>query len=235
MKKYMLSTALFSGILSFSQTKTSTKMSNEPSWSSLVPTADLIKWRRHIHENAELSFKEDQTSAYVVDILKKLGNVEIIRPAKTSVIGILKGAKPGKTVAFRADMDALPMQEETGLPYASKNKNVSHTCGHDAHTAMLLATATTLSKMQKDLNGTVYFVFQHAEEQDPGGALDIINSGKLKDVQAFFGMHLMPNFPVGHVGILPDGAASTSSDGFFLTTVKVRTAPCLISESIRLW
>lgn len=114
-------------------------------------------------------------------------------------------------------MDALPLQEETGLPFASKNKNVSHACGHDAQTAMLLATATTLSKMQKQLRGTVYFIFQHAEEQEPGGALDLIGSGALGKVDAFFGMHVLPNYPVGHVGILPDGAASTTSDGFLLT------------------
>lgn len=149
--------------------------------------------------------------------MKSLGNVEIIKPAKTSVIGILKGAKPGKIVAFRAYMDALPVQEETGLPFASKNTGVSHACGHDAHTAMLLATAATLSKMKNQLNGTVYFIFQHAEEQAPGGALDIINSGVLKEVNAFFGMHVLTNFPTGHIGILPNGAASTTSDGFSLT------------------
>ncbi|MCP2044444.1 metal-dependent amidase/aminoacylase/carboxypeptidase family protein [Pontibacter sp. HSC-36F09] len=84
--------------------------------------------------------------------MKKLDNLEIIKPSKTSIIAVLKGSKPGKTVAFRADMDALPIQEETGLPFASKIKNVSHACGHDAHTAMLLATATTLSKMKDQVN-----------------------------------------------------------------------------------
>lgn len=184
-----------------------------------IPAEDLITWRRHIHANPELSFEEEKTSQYVVNVLEKLGNIEIIRPVKTSVIGILKGAKPGKTVAFRADMDALPLEEETGLAFASKTENVSHACGHDTHTAMLLATATTLSKMQKQLKGTVYFVFQHAEEQAPGGALDIINSNALDKVDAFYGMHVLPNYPVGHIGVLPIGAASTTSDGFFLTII----------------
>ncbi|RYG48116.1 MAG: amidohydrolase [Chitinophagaceae bacterium] len=184
-----------------------------------ISTADLIKWRRYIHENAELSFKEENTSKYVEDILKGLGNIEIIKPAKTSIIGILKGAKPGKAVAFRADMDALPIKEETGLSFASKDENVSHACGHDAHTAMLLATATTLSKMKDQINGTVYFIFQHAEEQAPGGAIDIVKSGVLKNIEAFFGMHVLPNFPVGHVGILPTGAASTTSDEFTLSII----------------
>src|SRR6478609_662764 len=186
-------------------------------WIKNIPADDLIKWRRHIHENPEVSFKEENTSQYVETILKALGNIEIIKPAKTSIIGILKGSKTGKTVAFRADMDALPVQEETGLTFASKNKNVSHACGHDAHTAMLLATAATLSKMKDQINGTVYFIFQHAEEQAPGGALDIIKSGALKNVDAFFGMHVLPNFPAGDIGILPDGAASTTSDEFNLT------------------
>ena len=177
----------------------------------------VIEWRRHIHENPELSFKETQTADYVESILKSFGNIEVRRPAKTSVLGILKGAKQGKTVAFRADMDALPVQEETGLSYASKVPGVSHACGHDAHTAMLLGTAATLSKMQKELQGTIYFIFQHAEEHDPGGALDIINSGELKGVNAIFGMHVLPNFPAGQIGILPKGAASTAADGFNLT------------------
>ena len=178
---------------------------------------EVIEWRRHIHQNPELSFKETNSSNYVAELLKSFGNIEVTRPTKTSVIGILKGAKPGKTVAFRADMDALPIQEETGLAFSSKNANISHACGHDAHTAMLLGTAKTLSKMKSQMKGTVYFLFQHAEEEAPGGALEIIESGALKDVQAFFGMHVLPNFPAGHIGILPDGAASTTSDGFNLT------------------
>lgn len=177
----------------------------------------VIEWRRHIHQNPELSFKENATADYVEKTLKSFGNIETMRPTPTSVIGILKGGKPGKTVAFRADMDALPVQEETGLPYASKVENVSHACGHDAHTAMLLGTAATLSKMQKQLPGTVYFLFQHAEELYPGGAQEIIKSGALKGVDAFFGVHVTASLPAGTIGILPAGAASTNSDGFNLT------------------
>lgn len=191
--------------------------SSTASWIKNIPESDVIKWRQHIHQNPELSYKEVNTSNYVADLLKSFGNIDIIRPTETSVIGILKGGKPGKTIAFRADMDALPVQEETGLPFSSKNDNISHACGHDAHTAMLLGTAKTLSTMKSQLKGTVYFLFQHAEEEAPGGALEIIKSGALKDVQAFFGMHVLPNYPVGHIGILPVGAASTTSDGFNLT------------------
>lgn len=187
------------------------------SWLKNIPTSQVIEWRRHIHQNPELSFNEVKTSLYVEDLLKSFGNIEVTRPTKTSVVGILKGAKPGKTVAFRADMDALPIKEATGLPFSSTAENVSHACGHDGHTAMLLGTAATLSKMKDKINGTIYFIFQHAEEQPPGGAIDIIKSGVLNEVQAFFGMHVLPDYPVGNIGILPNDAASTTSDLFELT------------------
>lgn len=178
---------------------------------------DVIEWRHHIHQHPERSFHEVATAHYVDSLLKSFGNIEVSHPTPTSVLGILRGSSSGKTVAFRADMDALPVQEETGLPFASVVPNVSHACGHDAHTAMLLGTAKTLSKKQKEIHGTVYFLFQHAEEEGTGGAQEIIKTGVLKGVDAFFGMHVTPNYPVGHIGILPVGAASTSADGFNLT------------------
>lgn len=178
---------------------------------------DAVEWRHHIHQNPELSFEEEKTSDYVADLLASFGHIEVLRPTKTSVIGILRGGKPGKTVGFRADMDALPVQEETGFPFASKTPGVSHACGHDMHTAMLLGTAKVLASMQKELPGTVYFIFQPGEEKSPGGALPIIKSGALKGVDAIFGAHVMPNAPAGSIGILPAGAASSASDGFSLT------------------
>lgn len=190
---------------------------NAPSWTANVPADKVIQWRRHLHQNPELSFKETKTAGYIAGELKAFGNIEVTRPTATSVIGILRGGKPGKTVAFRADIDALPVQEETGLPYASAVKGVSHACGHDAHAAMLLGTAATLSRLQKEIPGTVYFIFQHAEDQAPGGAQDIIKAGALKGVNAIFGLHVIPNQPAGHVGILPKGAASTAADAFNLT------------------
>ena len=194
-----------------------TRTAAKTSFVDRIPSSKIIEWRRHIHQNPELSFKEVNTSQYVEDLLKTFGNIQVSRPTSTSVLGILKGAKQGKTVAFRADMDALPVQEETELSFSSKVSNVSHACGHDAHTAMLLGTAATLSKMKNQIHGTVYFIFQHAEEQPPGGALEIIKSGALAEVDAFFGMHVLPNFPAGHIGVLPVGAASTTWDGFNLT------------------
>jgi len=188
----------------------------EPAWIQNIPFDKVIEWRRHIHQHPELSFQEINTSAYVSDILTSLGNIEVRRPTPTSVIGVLHGARPGKTVAFRADMDALPVTEETGFSFASKINGVSHACGHDAHTAMLLGTASALSKMQKYFNGTVYFLFQHAEEKYPGGAREIINSGALKDVDAFFGMHIFSDYEAGIIGVHP-GPASTASDTVYLT------------------
>jgi len=197
-------------------TGTSDLSEKEPAWVKNIPAEKIIEWRRHIHQNPELSYEELFTSEYVTSVLESFGNIEVIWPTPTSVIGILRGGKAGSTVAFRADMDALPVPEETGLPFASVNEGVSHACGHDVHTAMLLGTAATLSSMQKQIKGTVYFIFQHAEEQSPGGAIDIIRSGVLDEVKAFFGLHIGPGQVPGAVGILPDGPASTASDGFYL-------------------
>jgi amidohydrolase len=189
----------------------------EPAWVKNIPAEKVMEWRRHIHQNPELSYEEMFTSEYVASILTGFGNIEVIYPTPTSVVGILRGGKAGSTVAFRADMDALPVTEETGLPFASVVEGVSHACGHDTHSAILLGTAATLSSMQSQIKGTVYFIFQHAEEQSPGGARDIIDSGVLNDVQAFFGLHIGPSKVAGDIGILPAGPASTASDGFFLT------------------
>lgn len=188
----------------------------DPSWIKNVPFDKVIEWRRHFHRNPELSFQEIQTSAFVAGLLQGFGNIEVQRPTPTSVLGILHGAKPGRTAAFRADMDALPVAEDTGLPFASAVDGVSHACGHDAHTAMLLGTAAALSRMRQDFAGTVYFIFQHAEEKHPGGARQIIDSGALAKVDAFFGMHVFSNFPEGKIGFRP-GAASTASDTVYLT------------------
>lgn len=128
-------------------------------WFDLIPEDEMIDWRRHIHENPELSFKEYNTSDFVEEKLKSFGNIEIQRPTKTSVLGILKGDNAGKTILLRADMDALPMQEELDLPFKSKVDGVAHTCGHDTHTAMLLASAKVLSKLKGDIYGTVKFIF----------------------------------------------------------------------------
>lgn len=203
---------IFILIMIIGQQQSVTAQTKDPAWFENIPAEEIIKWRHHIHQHPELSFEEVNTSQYVADILEGFGNIKVTRPTKTSVLGILEGSEKGRTVAFRADMDALPIQEATGLSFTSEVEKVSHACGHDAHTAMLLGTAASLSKMQDQIKGTVYFIFQHAEETPPGGAIEIVESGALQGVDAIFGMHVIPDFPVGHIGLLPDHAASTASD-----------------------
>jgi amidohydrolase len=174
----------------------------------------LIAWRRDIHAHPELSFQETRTSGLVTQALEAMG-LEVIRPTPTSVVGVLRGARPGRTVALRADMDALPVHEETGEPFSSQNPGIMHACGHDAHTAMLLAAAKALAGLRGDLAGTVKFIFQHAEEQAPGGAVELVAAGVVADVDGVFGLHIM-NQKAGTVTIAR-GAASTAADVGVLT------------------
>jgi amidohydrolase len=180
-----------------------------------IPEANIIQWRRYIHANPELSFKEFKTSDFVAQTLKGFGGIEVIRLTKTSVVGILNGEQTGKTIALRADMDALPLQEETGVEFSSKNPGVAHACGHDAHTAMLLGTAKVLSGMTDRLAGTVKLIFQHAEELPPGGAQELVKAGVLDGVDAIFGLHIM-NQKTGTIQIA-QGAVTTISGRFYLT------------------
>ncbi|MFP7494349.1 amidohydrolase [Terribacillus saccharophilus] len=176
----------------------------------------LVEWRRHLHENPELSFQEVQTSQFVYDTLSSFGNLELSRPTKTSVMAKLKGAKPGKVIGFRADMDALPIQEETNLPFASKVDGVMHACGHDAHTAILLTVAEILSTKQEELSGEIRFFFQHAEELFPGGAKEMVEAGVTEGVDMVFGLHVASQLPKGKVGVI-FGPATSNSDQFELT------------------
>lgn len=166
----------------------------------------VVAWRRDIHEHPELGNQEVRTSALIAKELKALGLEVRENVGKTGVVGILRGAKPGKVVALRADMDALPVAEKTGLPFASKaaatwegkTVPVMHACGHDTHVAMLLGTATVLAGMKKDIQGTVVFIFQPAEEGpqagEEGGAKLMIRDGALDNpkVDAIFGVHIGP-------------------------------------------
>lgn len=156
--------------------------------------------RRQIHENPELRYEEVKTAALVEQQLKKLQLPVQTRIGKTGVVAILDSGKPGKTVALRADMDALPIHEETNLPYQSKNSGVMHACGHDGHTATLLAVAHILSEMKSDLNGKVKFIFQPAEEGG-AGAKAMIDDGVLENptVDAIFAYHNHPGAPVGTI------------------------------------
>ena len=154
---------------------------------------EIIEIRRYLHENPELSFQEEKTAQYIVDFYKEK-DVDIQRNVGNGygIIVTIKGGKPGKTIGLRADFDALPIVEETDVPFKSKNEGVMHACGHDGHTAYLLVLADCLIQLKSELAGTIKIIHQHAEEAPPGGAKSIIESGLLDDLDAIFGVHLFP-------------------------------------------
>jgi amidohydrolase len=175
---------------------------------------ELITWRRHLHQNPELSNREVKTAAYVAERLKSFGLEPQTGIAKTGVVAILKGSRPGPVVALRADMDGLPVREETSVPFASKatgeyegnTVGVMHACGHDTHVAILLATARVLTQMRDRLPGTVKFIFQPAEEgapagERPAGAELMVKEGVMTNpkVDAVFGLHVFANVPAGTI------------------------------------
>jgi amidohydrolase len=162
----------------------------------------VVGWRRHLHQNPELSFHEEETSRFVYETLESFGGLELSRPTPTSVVARLVGEKPGRTVALRADMDALPITEENDFEFVSKNESVMHACGHDGHTAMLLGAAKVLLGMREEIEGEVRFVFQHAEELYPGGAQELVEAGVMEEVDAVFGIHLWSQLEVGKIGVV---------------------------------
>lgn len=162
---------------------------------------EMIQFRRYLHENPELSFKEEKTAQYIADFYNGK-DVEVQRNVGNGygIIVTIKGGKPGKTIALRADFDALPILEETELPFKSKNEGVMHACGHDGHTAYLMILADCLIQLKDHIPGTIKIIHQHAEEVPPGGAKSIVDSGLLDGVNNIFGIHLLPVAPAGHVG-----------------------------------
>ncbi|MFP4050846.1 MAG: M20 family metallopeptidase [Thermoplasmata archaeon] len=174
----------------------------------------IIEKRRDFHKNPEIKFEEERTSKVVKEELEKLG-YSLEETAGTGVIATLKGGKEGKTVALRADMDALELQEENDVLYKSQIDGKMHACGHDAHTAMMLGAAKILSEMKDELEGTVKLVFQPGEEGG-AGAKKILDEGKLKDIDAIFGIHVWSNLPSGSIAS-SSGPVMASSDSFFIT------------------
>ena len=183
----------------------------------------VIEWRREIHQNPELSNREFNTSKMVAKHLESLGIEVQTGIAHTGVVGVLRGKKPGKVIALRADMDALPVTERNNLPYKSnviakynnKETGVMHACGHDTHVAIMMGVAEILSK-NNNFNGTIKFIFQPAEEGAPegetGGALQMIKEGVLKnpDVDAIFGLHISSGLHVGKIKYRPKGIMAAS-------------------------
>lgn len=178
---------------------------------------ELITLRRDFHMHPELGYEEHRTSGIVYNYLEKLG-LEVTKVTKTGVVGLLRGSSGEKTVLLRADMDALPQEEKTGLPYSSINKGVMHACGHDGHTAMLLIAAKILSQHKDEIKGNVKFVFQPNEEE--AGALNMINEGILEDpkVDAAFGLHLWTPIESGNIG-LASGPVMAAMEEFELSVI----------------
>ena len=208
------------------------QQSNQIDAQSKAIQSKLTEWRRYLHQHPELGNREFKTSAYIVEQLKDLGLEIKTGIAKTGVVAILKGGKPGPVIALRADMDALPVKERVNIPYASTDSStygntkvaVMHACGHDAHVAMLIGTAKVLSAMKKDIAGTIKFIFQPAEEGAPegeeGGAALMVKEGVMDNpkVDVVFGMHIESWIPAGDIQY-KSGSFMASADLF---TIKVK-------------
>ena len=180
---------------------------------------EIVEIRRHIHKNPELSFREFNTSEYVQEKLSEYGIPFKAGYVKTGIVAKIEGrTAEGRVIALRADMDALPVKEGTGLDFQSVNDGVMHACGHDAHTAALLGAAKILNELKENWNGTVLLVFQPGEEVDPGGARLMLQEGIFNDIKpdVVVGQHVLPEMPAGHVGF-KSGMYMASGDEVHIT------------------
>lgn len=196
---------------------------------------ELIEWRRHLHQHPELSNREVETAKFVAERLRSFGLEPQTGVARNGVVAVLQGGRPGPMVALRADMDGLPVREETNLPFASNatgeyeenTVGVMHACGHDTHVAMLLAAAKVLSQMRAQLPGSVKFIFQPAEEgapldERPAGAELMVKEGVMKGVDAVFGLHVFANVPTGTI-TYRSGPFMAAADQFEITVTGKQT------------
>lgn len=177
---------------------------------------DAVSWRRHLHQNPELSLQENETAFFIENILKEFGIQDVKRIGKTGVVALIRGENSKKTIALRCDTDALPSEEKTTLIYKSKKTGVAHLCGHDMHTAILLSVAKILQKNKHFLGGGVKLIFQPAEEGF-GGAKLMIENGVLVDppVEAIFGLHCWPEAEAGKI-LVKRGVMCAASDRFLI-------------------
>ena len=185
---------------------------------SLEPVlADVVRWRRHLHRHPELSFQERETAAFVAETLEGFGApLEVEQPAENSVVARLATGRPGPVVALRADIDALPIEEASGVEFASESPGVMHACGHDAHTAMLLGAARLLAEARDRLpGGEIRFLFQPAEELAPGGARDLVAAGAVDGADFVYGCHVWTGLEAGRVAAMP-GPFMAATDFFTL-------------------
>lgn len=175
---------------------------------------EIVKLRRYLHQHPELSYQEEKTAALVANRLKELGlEVKTRIGGLHGVTGLLRGSKPGPTVALRADLDALPIQDAKQTDYQSTVSGVMHACGHDGHTSILLGVAEILTEMRDELEGQVLFLFQPAEEVPPGGAIAMVQAGVMDQVDGVFGLHLWAPHPIGTIGIRA-GELMAAADNF---------------------
>jgi amidohydrolase len=230
--KHKLIGAILPLCLVVSSVNAQTALQNQIDNKAKAISAKLIEWRRHIHQNPELGNREFKTMEYIAAHLKSLGLEVSTGVAKTGVVAILKGGKPGPVIALRADIDALPVKERVDVPYKSVAMSeyngasvpVMHACGHDTHTSILMGTAEVLSSMKKDIAGTVKFFFQPAEEGSPGneegGAPLMIKEGVMENpkVEAVFGLHIASSLEIGNIKYI-SGSMMASSDWF---TIKIK-------------
>ncbi|MGD9974562.1 MAG: M20 family metallopeptidase [Desulfatirhabdiaceae bacterium] len=179
----------------------------------------IVQFRRDLHQIPETAYTEEKTSQYVADVLSNLGISVFSKIARYGVVGLKSFTSPGKTLMLRSELDALPIVERTGLPFASKNPACMHACGHDGHMAMVLGAAVVLCEMNPDLCGQIKFLFQPAEE-GPGGAKPMIEAGVMESPRVDFvlGCHLWPNIPEGTVGVRP-GPLMAAMDRFDITII----------------
>jgi amidohydrolase len=188
---------------------------------SLESVADALRdqvvaWRRHLHRHPELSFHEHETARFVAETLAGFGGLDLSRPTPTSVLARLRTGRPGPTLAFRADMDALPIHEENGHEFVSTVPGVMHACGHDGHTAVLLGVARILTERKAELGGELRFIFQHAEELLPGGAQAMVDAGVMDGVDLIVGQHVWATLEHGQIGV-KEGPMMASPDTFYVT------------------
>jgi amidohydrolase len=188
---------------------------------SKINNKNIVEIRHHLHANPELSFQEFETSKYVKIALENIGISKIEHKANTGLVALIEGKNPSvKTIALRADMDALPIKELNNVAYKSKNEGVMHACGHDVHTSCLLGAAQILFSLRNEFEGTIKLIFQPGEEKLPGGASMMINEGVLKnpDATAIIGQHVMPLIPVGKVGF-KNGLYMASTDELYVKVI----------------
>ncbi|WP_310793551.1 M20 family metallopeptidase [Salipaludibacillus neizhouensis] len=177
---------------------------------------EMVQIRRYLHQHPELSFEEVETPKYIATYHKELGHEVRENVGGRGVVAKLHGAKPGPTVALRADFDALPIQDEKDVPYKSLVPGVMHACGHDGHTSLLLVLAKVLNEIKEELSGTVVFIHQFAEEHAPGGAKPMIEDGCLDGVDVIYGTHLWATIPLGQIEYT-EGPIMAAADHFTVT------------------